>query len=427
VNALLLRAQVPAISACLVLPTHYRNSIAGQCSGCLMGAVLDGHETETEAAVCDVRSWNQQDYRRKQQCLARTNFLLVGSQKLEVSEVIMVKKSLIVLLVCTLATTILCASVGAQSTGSCIGYGDGFAGPIYPGAFNCIYSTYILSWACSFFVHCPPPAAPIECIQCAQGKDSTHDPISLATGNTYIQQVDVKVPGLADGLSLVRTWNSQWPSTQMAYQVGLFGPNWRSTYEERVFVGSDNYVKYARSDGSFWSFGGAGSLYLVAPGNVVATLTVNSAYTQWILTFQNGEKRLFNYESGLLTAIVDRNGNTTQLTYDSTNRLVTATDPAGRQLYFGYGSDTSTLVTSVTSNVGISLSYLYDSLGRLIQVTKPDLTTNTFQYNSNSMITAVLDSNGVVLESHTYDSSGRGLTSSRANGVNAVTISYGTN
>ena len=57
-------------------------------------------------------------------------------------------------------------------------------------------------------------------------------------------------------------------------------------------------------------------------------------------------------------------------------------------------------------------------------VTKPDLTTVSFQYGSNSLISAVLDSSGKVLESHTYDSSGRGLTSSRAGGVEALTVSY---
>ena len=40
------------------------------------------------------------------------------------------------------------------------------------------------------------------------------------------------------------------------------------------------------------------------------------------------------------------------------------------------------------------------------------------------MITAVKDSQGKVLEAHTYDSAGRGLSSSRANGVESVTISF---
>jgi YD repeat-containing protein len=183
-------------------------------------------------------------------------------------------------------------------------------------------------------------------------------------------------------------------------------------------------MMYSRGDGSFWAFyfTGAPGWSIAAPGNVSATLVQGSS--SWTLTFQNGEKRTFDINSGNLTSTIDRNGNTTQISYDSTGRLVTVTDPASRHLYFGYANNTSTLVTSVTSDIGIALSYTYDTQGRLTQVTKPDLTTISFQYNSQSFITAVLDSSGIVLESHTYDSYGRGLTSSRAGGVDAVTVSY---
>jgi YD repeat-containing protein len=78
----------------------------------------------------------------------------------------------------------------------------------------------------------------------------------------------------------------------------------------------------------------------------------------------------------------------------------------------------------ITSDVGVATSYSYDNFGRLAQVTRPDLSTVSFQYDTNSRITAVLDSQGKLLESHTYDSSGRGLTSSRALGVDALTVSY---
>jgi YD repeat-containing protein len=126
----------------------------------------------------------------------------------------------------------------------------------------------------------------------------------------------------------------------------------------------------------------------------------------------------------MLTTIIDRNGNATTLTYDSANRLATVTDPASRHLNFTYGSTSSHLVTGVSSDVGLSLSYSYDTQNRLSQVTNPDLTTVTFAYDGQSRITSVTDSNSKVLESHTYDSSGRGLTSSRAAGVDAVTITY---
>jgi YD repeat-containing protein len=204
----------------------------------------------------------------------------------------------------------------------------------------------------------------------------------------------------------------------------MFGPNWRSTYEERVFVGSDYFIKYLRGDGSFWSFGISPTGWRPAtPANAVATLVQGN--NSWTITFQNGEQRQFNLTTGLLISIVDRNGNTTQLSYDTSNRLVTVTSPASQHLYFNYGTGSSSLlVTSVTSDFGVTLSYGYDTQGRLNQVTKPDLTTVSFTYNTQSQITTVTDNNGKVLESHTYDSSSRGLTSSQANGVNALTVSY---
>lgn len=289
---------------------------------------------------------------------------------------------------------------------------------------------------------CAPPAAPYEdCPTChTKGEGSTNPqsapptashPINLATGNTFITERDLSVPGLGGGLTLVRTWNSKWPYTQTSSQVGMFGPNWRSTYEERVFLGSDDYMKYSRSDGSFVSFGYMGPIWEVAGGptgnpnsNVLQVTNMTDNVGTWTITFQNGEQRIFSAASGSLLSITDRNGNITQLTYDATNRLVTVTDPAGRTLTFTYQSPTSRLVTGVSSSVGISLAYAYDAQNRLSQVTYPDSTTATFTYNSQSLITSVTDSSGKVLESHSYDSSGRGLTAARALGVEAVTVSY---
>jgi len=288
-----------------------------------------------------------------------------------------------------------------------------YFGP-YPGTY-----TYLI-WA--FNSSCAP--AKPSCSKCPSGGS----PISLATGNTYIEQKDIRIPGLAGGLNLVRTWNSIPPPIDIP-QVGLFGPNWLSTYDEQVFVGSDHYIKYLRSDGSVWSFGTAsntpGPWSLAAPQNVVASLiTPSTATPYWSITFQNGEQRRFDGTSGMLTAIIDRNGNTTALTYDGANRLVTVTDPASRHLTFTYGSLSSHLVTGVSSDVGISLTYAYDGQNRLSQVTNPDLTTISFAYDSLSRILSVTDMNGKLLESHIYDCFARGLSSSRALGVDAVSFNY---
>jgi YD repeat-containing protein len=321
----------------------------------------------------------------------------------------------------------LSGSAAAQVNPACAIYTQYCAACGDPGYgyFGCIGEGPFLALCLVMTPVCQPPAANKEtCPTCGTPVTPTAGgPISLATGNTYIKERDLSIPGLSGGLTLVRIWNSIWPSTQMASQVGLFGPNWRSNFEERVFVGTDNYVKYARGDGSFWSFGINGSSWsLAAPANVSATLTPGASY--WTLTFQNGEQRLFDNTSGNLIDIIDRNGNTTQLSYDSVDRLVTVTDPVSRHLYFTYASGSSYLVTGVSSDTGPSLSYSYDSYGRLSVVTKPDSSTLTFNYDSNSFISSVVDSESKIFESHTYDSSGRGLTSSRAGGVDAVTITY---
>jgi YD repeat-containing protein len=283
---------------------------------------------------------------------------------------------------------------------------------------------------------CPGP--PESCSSTAP-TCSGSKPIIFGSGDTIIDDRDVSIPGLGGGLTLKRTWHSVLPQMEPSTSVGIFGQGWRSTYEERIIFpppspsvnGLSPPIKYARSDGSYWQFVWNVTLsqwVSASPNNVMASLTSNLDYTQVFVTNKRtGEVRTFEKSDGLLTSIADRNGNTTQLTYDTSNRLVTVTSPAGQHLYFNYGTGASNyLVTSVTTDFGITLSYTYNSLGELVQVTKPDLTNLFYTYNAQSEITAVTDQLGKVLETHTYDSNGRGLTGSEANGVNALTVTYPT-
>src|ERR1700691_2106611 len=126
-------------------------------------------------------------------------------------------------------------------------------------------------------------------------------PVNLATGNTYVTQQDIKLPGLGGGLTRARTWNSVLRSSLSS--VGLFGPNWRSTYEERIYIDDDNTVAYVRGDGSVWNFVAGssqtftpppppntlGTFPPIAPANLTASLFEASA--AWTLILQNGEQR----------------------------------------------------------------------------------------------------------------------------------------
>jgi YD repeat-containing protein len=289
------------------------------------------------------------------------------------------------------------------------------------GDLGCVY-WQVRTYACAV----PPKDPESTCTACeVQAKGG--GPINFTTGDTYIMQTDVSVPGLGGGLQLTRTWNSILPAPQKAYG-GMFGRNWRTNLEQRLIYSSpDHYVRMTQSDGAVWSFvtetaSNTVVYRTIAPGNKLTRIT--SGDTVYSVAEKDGTKKLFSSFTGLLTSIIDRNGNADQLTYDSANRLTTVTDAAQRHLYFSYPDNTSTLVATVTSDVGISLSYTYDAQGQLIKVTKPDNTAVSFDYDANSMITAVRDNDGKILEAHTYDANGRGLTSTRANGVESITVTY---
>jgi len=278
----------------------------------------------------------------------------------------------------------------------------------------------------------PPNAARETCVACNRGlTPKASHPIDLATGNTYIVQTDISVPGLGGGLSLSRTWNSLLPDAQNSYPF-MFGSRWRSNFEERLVLNSpDFFLKYLRSDGSVWSYGlasiGTQARYSVAApadDSTGSAWVTNLGDPTWTLSSKSGEKRVFNTATGALLSITDRNGNVTTLSYDGAGRLATVTDPALRHLYFNYANGATPLVSSVTSDVGLTTSYTYDAQGRLTQMIRPDSTTISFEYSAQSLITAVKDSDGKVLEAHTYDAAGRGLTGSRAGGVDSVTVTY---
>jgi YD repeat-containing protein len=297
----------------------------------------------------------------------------------------------------------------------------------------------------------PPPNTCPACT--AQGSE----PVNFTTGNVYIQQTDIRVPGLGGGLNLTRTWNSLWPTSQgLNYGIGLFGVNWTSTYEEHVYLGNDNTMKYARSDGSVWSFWPANppQWRIAAPATSAVTLTEGDQY--WTVAFASGEQRRFSQGTGNLIAIIDRNGNATTLSYFLGGGLASIADPAGRHLYFTYFPGTG-LVQSVTSDIGLTSSYTYSDIDALLTVTEPDSQVFKFEYSGAvyaipipywtysptnpciggactgtdfylpPLITAVKDAKGKIIETHTYDWTGRALTSSRYDGsaeADAVTLSY---
>ena len=203
-------------------------------------------------------------------------------------------------------------------------------------------------------------------------------------------------------------------------------------------MGGNSY-KYWKGNGSslFYGSNGTGTYFLTAPLDDQTTLAFNSTTNQWVITEQSGTQRLFN-NAGYLTSIVDLNGNTTTINVDANNqnRIASITDASAHMLTFNYTDvNNPRLCTSISDSVGTFTQYQYDdTTKRLTQVTYPDGSLYSFQYNdpnNNTLISLVTDSMGKTIESHTYDSSCRGVTSQQANDslgnpVNKVNIYYAT-
>lgn len=263
---------------------------------------------------------------------------------------------------------------------------------------------------------------------CPQCQAQVGAPINVTNGNVWVQQRDYSVPGLGGGLGLVRTWNSLFGGTAPPSYAGMFGLYWISTYEESLTgPDSNNYLTYWRGDGSSWWFyynSALNSYSLASPPNVRAQLVSNPT-GGFTLTLADGTQRVFNGEN-LLAAIIDRNNNQTTIAYDSSYRITAVTSPGGSRLSFTYGNSNNPYqATTAQDSVGTVATYTYDSSSRLTLVTYPDGSALNFTYDPNSsMILSVTDSQGKLLEAHTYDSQNRGLTSTRANGVDSVSLSY---
>ncbi len=130
--------------------------------------------------------------------------------------------------------------------------------------------------------------------------------------------------------------------------------------------------------------------------------------------------------AGKLVSLTDRNNNTITLTLNGNGKPVTITDASQRTINITY--DSYDRIGLLSDSLGTIATYTHGFWGRLTRVTYPDGSQFNFtdQFIGNSIyVIRVTDALGNVLESHTYDSQGRALTSEIAgNGTERYTLSY---
>ncbi len=197
------------------------------------------------------------------------------------------RKAIVVVVATAVFVCVLSASSLAQSESCKVYYdtgvfcnGPGCTTTPPPGAVFSGYGVYAAFWW--FWSDKCQPHQP-RCQTCQRSGNSAlgGHPIDLATGNTFITQTDLALPGLGGGLVLTRTWNSI-PSSVYASGPHMFGLNWQSTYEDRlVYNTSDHFLTEEGGQEDETAFGlssfGPLTYNVVAPANKLGTLKANTS------------------------------------------------------------------------------------------------------------------------------------------------------
>jgi RHS repeat-associated protein len=248
----------------------------------------------------------------------------------------------------------------------------------------------------------PPDTCPVP---------RTSDTVDLATGIKIEAMTDLSFGGARGGIALTRVYTSELARNCDACP---FGQGWTHNYAVRL-TGSfqqngagrvvlpeqvnGRLFNYARTDGDgalvFSTSATTGQL-----GDVVRKLA-NGTFE-----YRYAAGNLMRFDStGRLTALVDRNENTTTLTYTGQN-LTQITDPVGRSVTLDY--DSSNRIIRATDPSGRTWSYTYEGTSNgLTAVTDPLTHVMRYDYVVGGRLSRVTDKRGIVTKEITYDTNGR--------------------
>ena len=231
-----------------------------------------------------------------------------------------------------------------------------------------------------------------------------------STGAKEEITTDIVFGGARGGLELTRIYNSDFGRSNIQ---GRFGRGAKDNYAISLtgafqVNGSGRLLMPAEGTGRLFSYlrtDPDGALVFNSTetisqlGDVVRKLTNGSFEYRMV----SGDLYRFD-SSGRLTAMADRNGNTTNFSYIG-NNLTQVTDPVGRSINLSYNGNG--LVIEATDPIGRGWVYAYDGQSRLTKVTDPLGYTTEYAYDILAQLTSVKDKRGIVKKQIVYDGNGR--------------------
>lgn len=226
-----------------------------------------------------------------------------------------------------------------------------------------------------------------------------HEPIDLSTGAQVIENTLLNVNG-AQNLSFDVRYDS------LVLNQGPLGRGWVHNHEKKlkfetngnvlVYWNSNRINTYTTNDGIRYSSSD------LSERNNTLTRSSDGSFT---LTCKDQTTYIFN-RLGQLTEKRNGHGQSLTLTYDSSERLTTVTEPiSGRYLGLHYNS--SGLIDRVYDNSNRQVTFTYDINRNLTNITNAGNQSTTYTYDSNGWMLTLTDAEGILVFSNTYDSKGR--------------------
>lgn len=249
-------------------------------------------------------------------------------------------------------------------------------------------------------------------------------PVNVTNGNMWLEQRDYSLPGVGEPIEINRFYNNK------LYASGLFGYGWTTKYEYLTTYADARILKLTMPDGKSVFFGrpNTSTYFRAVSADLEGRIDqeVDGTYT---LLFKDGRTHKFD-SNGKLVWQRDRNGNQTNLTYNTGGVLIAVADPAGQTLALTPNANGK--IQQISDSTGTIASYEYDPTGVYLKtVTYPDGSKYKFEYINKTVsgqvrtfLATVKDALDNVLETHAYDTQGRATTSEVDTGAEKYTLSF---
>lgn len=185
-----------------------------------------------------------------------------------------------------------------------------------------------------------------------------------------------------------------------------FSPGWRISIAETIRTNADGSLDYVDDSNSKTRFTNSGGAYITTPAQPSDVKSLVATANGFTVSLRNQWTKKFEHLGDLarLTEVIDNNGNTLTLNYDTEHRLTLIVGQNGRSVIIA--RNVNGQVSQITDDQGRKVSYSYNNKGELEQIS--DLGGKFWHYQyANDQLHQVIDPRGNQAALISYHQSGK--------------------